>query len=171
MESEKKTTKIVLSRSIYNPDLGMADFGWKVIPAGTELLFNQDGVAIYKEVKVFLNRIHKECVVSPSHDFLNNYFPDPYVHMDDEIIAYEGEYTDRLFTDKFGEVRILRCAFGIEKSISLALDIDNSMNWLEIVNQKNLDIQDKDIFSAIIEYNPLIHPDIFRCKETIIKIK
>ncbi len=173
MESEKKTTKIVLSRSIYNPDLFMADFGWKVIPAGTELQFDGDGVAIYKDVKVFLYRIHKECIVSPSHDFLNNYFPDYYVHKDDEIIAFDGEYTDRLFTDKFGEVPILRCAFGIEKSISLASDIDNSVNWHEIIHQKNLDIHDKDIFSAIIEYNPLIHPtpDIISDKQTEYKNK
>lgn len=161
METEKKTTKIVLSRSVYNPDSAMAQFDWKVIPAGTELVFDENGVAIFKDSQVFLNRIHKDCVENPSQRFKDNYFPDYSVNEEDEILACHEDFTDRLIISSLGDVLIRDYAFGINDSITLASNFDNSKNWDEIINDANLDIHETDIFSAIVVHNALSHPSIF----------
>lgn len=149
METEYKTTKIVLSRTIL-PQI--CDFSWNFIPAGTELIFDEDGVTSYNGINVYLNRIHKECIENPSQYILDNYYPDKKIHENDEILACDEVLTDRLITSSFGEVAIRRYAYGIKESISLAYDYDSSKNWQEIINQKNLDLEDSQIFSAIIEH-------------------
>lgn len=151
MKTKKKTTKIVLSRSI--------TLMWpqSVIPAGTELIFDEEGVSTYQGEPVYMNRIHIECVENPSHEFLDNYFPDYRVNENDEILACDEVLTDRLLTSNFGEVPIRRYALGIEDSVSLALEFDNTKNWHEIINDNNLGIKDTDIFSAVIEYTDYAH--------------
>lgn len=155
MEAEQKMTKIVLSRTIL-PQI--CDFSWNFIPAGTELIFDEDGVTSYNGINVYLNRIHKECIENPSQYILDNYYPDKKIHENDEILACDDVLTDRLITSSFGEVAIRRCAFGVKESISLATDYDSSKDWKEIVNQKNLELNDNEIFSAIIEHKQVVRP-------------
>lgn len=150
MESEKKMTKIVLSRSILNPLLPDSD--WKVIPAGTELIFDEDGIAIFKGVQIFLYRIHKECIENPSQDLLYDYFPDVYIHEDDEILACDEDFTDRLITSNLGEVALRKTAKGVCESKELASEFDSNIDFESILNEVNsvMVFAPNDLFSAIV---------------------